>query len=135
MQAHTLRRDAFERHVHRAHDEPHEVEKIAERLVREQRMTLHCEIRGIDLKNESGIDDGPVFVGECGCERANIGFRVGIVLVAHGGRDDAGRGRSHERVSVSAFLCREQARQPRAIRGDGRSSAVGDLTDGRRRCE
>jgi hypothetical protein len=69
-------------------DDPYE---LGVRLVLVEQYPLHRQIRRVDLENESGVDNGIVFVSHLAGDRIQIGFVGWIVRIEHRGRDNSGR--------------------------------------------
>jgi hypothetical protein len=83
-------RNPGERRVDRSDDEVDEGEEILQRPVREQRVTLHREVRRVDLEHQPVRDDLPVLDRQRVGERGDVILQPGVEIVRHGGRDDAG---------------------------------------------
>jgi hypothetical protein len=61
-------------------------------------VAFHREIGRIDLQHETALDDVPVFDAQCVRQRCQIFLECVVVFVVHRSRDDARRGRRHERL-------------------------------------
>ena len=96
MHPHPLARDVGERRVDGADDALDEAQEIAERPVHVGDMALEREVGAVELQQEAMRDDRLVFDAERRGERGEIGLLAGIMLVQHGGSDDAGRGCRHK---------------------------------------
>ena len=67
-------------------------------------MALHREVGAVDLEDEALRHDVLVLGAERGRERVHVVLEAGVVRVRHRGRDDARRGRGHERLDEAGVL-------------------------------
>ncbi len=57
--------------------------------MREEPMSLHRQIRGVDLEDHAGVVDRAILVGQRFRESRQIGLMTVVVLIEHRRRDDA----------------------------------------------
>ena len=98
MQPHAVGRNALDALVDHRHMQLARLDEVGVGAVAIEHGAVHGEIGRIDLQHQPGLVDRLIFVAHLARDRGEIGF-VGIVEgVEHGGGDDAGRGRGHERL-------------------------------------
>ena len=98
MQPHAVGRNALDAFVDHRHMQFARLDEVGIGGVAIEHGAVHGEVGRIDLQHEACFVDRLILVAHLARDRGEISF-VGIVEgVEHGGGDDAGRGRRHERL-------------------------------------
>ena len=89
--------DVGERVVERLDVHPGAFAEFREAQVRILDVAAHGEVGAVDLQHDAGFGDRLVFLAHRLGDREQIRLLARVVVVAEEQRDDAGRGRAHER--------------------------------------
>ena len=104
MQPHPLARDARDRLVDHRHVQLARLDEIGIRPVAVEHGAVHGEIGRVDLQEQAGLVNRPIFVAHLARQRREIGLVRIIIGVEHGRSDDAGRRRGHESLGERLAL-------------------------------
>src|SRR5689334_810854 len=96
---------------------------------------VHRQVWGVDLEHEAGLGNGQVFVAHLASKREYIIRMARIIRIEQSARDNAGRWRGHEAISLAAPGRFRVAPQARDLSVDRGRVAIAHLVDRLRRVE
>src|SRR5262245_34529767 len=129
MQPHAISRKALQAAVQSRHVLLHQFVKLRVRRVLVKQDPFHREIGGVDLQDESRLDNPRILDAHLARDGIEIVLMRLVMRVQHRRRDNSRRGRIHEELGEPGFHRRRQPLVARDLRIDGGRIAILQLAD------